>query len=39
MSHRGRRYSELIGKVDREREYEPAQAIALVRSLTSAKFD
>ena len=39
MSARGKRYGELIAKVDREREYEPAQALALVRSLTSAKFD
>jgi large subunit ribosomal protein L1 len=35
----GRRYSEQRANVDREREYEPAQAIALVRSLCSAKFD
>jgi len=39
VSHKGRRYSELIAKVDREREYEPAEALALVRSLTTAKFD
>jgi len=39
VSHKGRRYAELIAKVDREREYEPAQALGLVRSLTSAKFD
>jgi len=39
VSARGKRYGELIAKVDREREYEPAQALALVRSLTSAKFD
>lgn len=39
MKRRGRRYAELIGKVDREREYEPAEALALVRSLQSAKFD
>jgi large subunit ribosomal protein L1 len=38
MSH-GRRYSELREKVDREREYEPAEAVALVRSLASTKFD
>jgi len=39
MSRHGRRYSESLAKVDREREYEPAEAVALVRSLSSAKFD
>jgi large subunit ribosomal protein L1 len=39
MSKHGKRYSEVLTKVDREREYAPAEAIALVRSLTSAKFD
>jgi large subunit ribosomal protein L1 len=38
MSH-GRRLSESLAKVDREHEYEPAQAIALVKDLASAKFD
>jgi large subunit ribosomal protein L1 len=35
----GRRYSEQLAKVDREREYQPAEAVALVRSLASSKFD
>jgi len=39
MSHHGKRYSELRAKVDREREYEPAEAVALVRELASSKFD
>ena len=39
MSKHGKRYGELLAKVDREREYEPAEAIALVRSLASSKFD
>jgi large subunit ribosomal protein L1 len=39
VSSHGKRYAELISKVDREREYEPAEALALVRSLKSAKFD
>jgi len=39
VSGHGRRYAELLAKVDREHEYEPAEALALVRSLTSAKFD
>ncbi len=39
MSRHGRRYSEGLAKVDREREYQPAEAVALVRSLSSTKFD
>ena len=39
MSAHGKRYSEGLDKVDREREYEPAEAIALVRNLSNAKFD
>jgi large subunit ribosomal protein L1 len=39
MSKHGKRYSESLAKVDREREYAPAEAIALVRSMTNAKFD
>ena len=35
---RGRRYRELYAKVDREREYSPAEAVALIRELQSAKF-
>ena len=38
-SHHGRRHREGLQKIDREREYEPAEAIALVKSLASAKFD
>jgi large subunit ribosomal protein L1 len=39
VSAHGKRYVEQLGKVEREREYAPAEAIALVRSLASAKFD
>ena len=39
MSGHGKRYSELLAKVDREHEYQPAEAIALVRGLGGAKFD
>jgi large subunit ribosomal protein L1 len=39
MSKHGRRYTEALAAVDREREYQPVEAIALVRSLTGAKFD
>jgi large subunit ribosomal protein L1 len=38
-AHHGRRFSEALTKVDREREYEPAEAVALVKSLAGAKFD
>jgi large subunit ribosomal protein L1 len=39
VSKHGRRYTEGLARVDREREYEPAEAVALVRSLSNAKFD
>jgi large subunit ribosomal protein L1 len=39
MSSHSKRYSEGLQTVDREREYEPAEAVALVRGLASAKFD
>jgi len=39
MSKHGRRYAESLAKVDREREYEPAEAVALVKSLAGSKFD
>jgi len=39
MSSHSKRYSEVLTKVDREHEYQPAEAVALVRSLGSAKFD
>jgi large subunit ribosomal protein L1 len=35
----GKRHGEALAKVDREREYQPAEAVALVKSLASAKFD
>jgi large subunit ribosomal protein L1 len=35
----GKRHKEGLAQVDRDREYEPAAAIALVRSLAGAKFD
>jgi large subunit ribosomal protein L1 len=37
--HHGRRHKESLTKVDREREYAPAEAISLVKGLSSAKFD
>jgi large subunit ribosomal protein L1 len=39
MSTHGKRYAEALAKVDRDREYGPAEAVSLVRSLSSAKFD
>jgi large subunit ribosomal protein L1 len=38
MPRRGKRYRELYAKVDRERQYPPGEAIALVKELQSAKF-
>jgi large subunit ribosomal protein L1 len=35
----GKRHKEARAQVDREREYTPAEAVALVRSLASSKFD
>jgi large subunit ribosomal protein L1 len=37
--HHGRRHSEARQRVDREREYQPSDAVSLVKSLASAKFD
>jgi large subunit ribosomal protein L1 len=39
MSKHGKRYVELLSLVDREREYEPAEAVALVKSFARTKFD
>jgi large subunit ribosomal protein L1 len=38
MKH-GKRYRELYAKVDRERQYAPTEAIALVKELQSTKFN
>jgi large subunit ribosomal protein L1 len=39
MAKRGKRYRELYERVDRERQYAPNEAVALVKDLKSAKFD
>jgi large subunit ribosomal protein L1 len=39
MSAHGRRHREGLEKIDRDREHAPAEAVALVKSLASAKFD
>jgi large subunit ribosomal protein L1 len=38
MSH-GRRHKEGLTKVDRDHEYQPLEAVTLIKSLASAKFD
>ena len=35
---RGKRYRELYSRVDRERQYPPAEAVALVKGMQSVKF-
>jgi large subunit ribosomal protein L1 len=35
----GKRYRDLFAKIDRTREYTPAEAVALMREMQSAKFD
>jgi large subunit ribosomal protein L1 len=35
----GKRHRDSLAKVDREREYEPSEAVALVKGLAGAKFD
>jgi large subunit ribosomal protein L1 len=39
MARHGKAYLEARGRVDRTREYTPAQAVKLVKELKSAKFD
>jgi large subunit ribosomal protein L1 len=39
MPKHGKRYREQLAKVDREREYEPAEAVRLVKDTHSTKFD
>jgi large subunit ribosomal protein L1 len=38
MAQRGKTYREALAKVDREREYAPADAVSLVKSLPGPKF-
>ncbi|MBV9213567.1 MAG: 50S ribosomal protein L1 [Actinobacteria bacterium] len=38
MARRGKRYRELYGRIDRERQYPPSEAIELVKGLQSSKF-
>ena len=39
MAHRGKTYKDAREKVDRSREYTPAEAVKLVKELKRAKFD
>ena len=38
MPKRGRKYREAYGKVDRERQYAPSEAVSLIKELQIAKF-
>ena len=39
MARRGRLYRERLAQVNREREYTPAEAVAVLKSLPATKFD
>jgi large subunit ribosomal protein L1 len=39
VAHRGKAYKDARERLDREHEYSPAEAIALVKDLSHAKFD
>ena len=39
MAHHGKAYADVKQRYDREREYAPAEAIALIKQLARAKFD
>ncbi|MCA9845245.1 MAG: 50S ribosomal protein L1, partial [Dehalococcoidia bacterium] len=39
MAKRGRKYSDAFAKVDRERFYDPEEALALAREIHPAQFD
>src|SRR6478609_4995149 len=39
MAKHGKKYTEAKVKVDREHEYEPAEAVALLKEVKTAKFD
>ena len=38
MPKHGKRYRDLYSRIDRERQYSPAEAVALVKGMQSAKF-
>ena len=39
MAKHGKKYLEAKAKIDREHEYEPAEAVALLKEVKTAKFD
>ena len=39
MAHHGKRYEDALKRLDREREYSPAEAISLLKELAQAKFN
>ena len=39
MSHHGKAHQDALKRIDREREYEPAEAISLTKQLSQAKFN
>jgi large subunit ribosomal protein L1 len=39
MARHGKAHEDALKRLDREREYEPAEAVALVKELSHAKFD
>ncbi len=39
MAHHGKAYEDAKQRLDREREYQPAEALALIKELSSAKFN
>ncbi len=39
MSNKGKRYLDALKRLNRERLYSPAEAVDLVKSLATAKFD
>lgn len=39
MAKHGKKYLDSLKKIDREKQYQPDQALALVKELASAKFD
>lgn len=39
MPKHSKRFNDIAGKVERQKEYEPAEAIKIVRELATAKFD
>ncbi len=39
MARHGKKHEDALKRLDREREYQPAEAVSLVKELSSAKFD